>query len=53
LKRRDLQQRRSAIDARTTRHLGYRISQTCRKIARPNIEASQPSLPTSCWPNAS
>ena len=25
--------RRSAIDARTTRHIGYRISQTCRKMA--------------------
>ena len=24
--------RRSAIDARTTRHIGYRISQTCRKM---------------------
>ena len=26
-------QRRSAIDARTTRHIGYQISQTCRKMA--------------------
>jgi hypothetical protein len=25
--------RRSAIDARTTRHIGYQISQTCRKMA--------------------
>jgi transposase len=25
--------RRSAIDARTTRHIGYRISQTCRAMA--------------------
>jgi hypothetical protein len=25
--------RSSAIDARTTRHIGYQISQTCRKMA--------------------
>ena len=25
--------RRSAIDARTARHIGYQISQTCRKMA--------------------
>jgi hypothetical protein len=51
--------RMSAIDARTTRHIGYQISQTCRKMtecifgwasntarcAKPNIEASQASPP--------
>src|SRR6516165_7829838 len=53
--------RRSAIDERTTRHLGYRIRPAAKwpnassagasntaRCARPNIEASQPSLPTSC-----
>ena len=54
--------RRSAIDARTTRHIATRsrrpvakwpnassagASNTAR-CAKPNIEASQPSLPTSC-----
>ena len=54
--------RSSAIDARTTRHIGYQIRRPAAKwpnassagasntarCARPNIEASQPSLPTSC-----
>jgi hypothetical protein len=52
--------RSSAIDARTTRHIGYQISQTCRQMtecifgwgkarcARQSTEVSQPSLPTLC-----
>ena len=52
--------RRSAIDSRTTRHIGYQISQACRKMTecisgwgkqqgtmrRPSIEVAQPSLQT-------
>ncbi len=28
------ERRRSAIDARTNRHIGYQIAQTCRKMAQ-------------------
>ena len=33
--------RRSAIDARTTRHIGYQISQTCRKNGRMHLRLGQ------------
>jgi hypothetical protein len=53
--------RRSAIDRRTTRHGGYRVSQTCRAMSassvgassmapceRPSIAALPGSVPPSC-----
>jgi hypothetical protein len=33
--------RSSAIDARTTRHIGYQISQTCRKMAESSAWSKQ------------